>query len=239
MNLNPLIIYKIFGYLTKKGFVKVKRSKIVLTSNKARIPKQTRGIKTKEKIVKAATKLFTEKGYHRTNAFHIAVEANVAAGTFYSYFNNKKEVFTEIIERIFRNISKKVLLNFELKIYNNSAKIYKNAKNVAHLFINQVLSEYKVNHKLLKQILAMALLDKEIEEIRRKEEKKQIDLLVAYMQTYSKYIRISDFEAAAVMLLKCAEEMLHQIKFNSTGIEKERLINQMGDIVVRYLLPES
>jgi glutamate mutase epsilon subunit len=84
----------------------------------------------------------------------------------------------------------------------------------------------------------MALLDKEIEKIRHKEERKQIDLLVSYMEKYKKYIRVSDFEAAAVLLLKCAEEMMHQITFNSTGVEKERLTHEMGDIVLRYLLPE-
>lgn len=217
----------------------MKKAKIVSANNKARIPKQTRGIETKEKIIRAATKLFTDKGYYQTNALQIAAAADVATGTFYSYFNNKREVFAEIIERIFRNISEKVLLNFELKTYTNHADTYKEAKNLAQLIINQVLSEYKVHHKLLKQILAMALLDKEIEKIRHKEERKQIDLLVSYMEKYKKYIRVSDFEAAAVLLLKCAEEMMHQIKFNSTGVEKERLINEMGDIVLRYLLSDN
>lgn len=215
----------------------MKKSKNVSTNHKARVPKQTRGIETREKIVKAAITLFTEKGYHRTNALQIAAAANVATGTFYSYFNNKKEVFAEIIERIFRNISEKVLLKFELG--NNTSLTYQDAKSVAHLLLNQILSEYKVNGQLLKQILAMALLDKEIEKMRRKEERKQIDLLVSLMKTYKDYIRVSDFEAAAVILLKCAEEMLHQIKWNSTGIEKERIINEMGDIALRYLLPES
>ncbi len=214
----------------------MKKSKIVSTNNKARVPKQTRGIETREKIVRAATTLFTEKGYHQTNALQIAAAADVATGTFYSYFNNKKEVFAEIIERIFRNISEKVLLKFELR--NNTSLTYQDAKSVAHLLLNQILSEYKVNGKLLKQILAMALLDKEIEKMRRQEEKKQIDLLVSLMKTYKDYIRVSDFEAAAVILLKCAEEMLHQIKWNSTGIKKERLINEMGNIILRYLLPE-
>lgn len=211
----------------------------VSLSNKARIPKQTRGIETKEKIIKSATKLFTDKGYHQTNAQQIAAKAKVAKGTFYSYFNNKKEVFAEIIESIFRNTSEKVLLNLEFKTNINSANTYKEAKNQAHLIIKQVLSEYKVNHKLLKQILAMALLDKEIEKIRRTEEKKIINLLILYMQTYKEHIRISDFEAAALMLLKIAEEMMHQIKFDNTGIEADRLIKETEDIILRYLLPDN
>jgi len=212
------------------------RKAVNIPSKRARIPKQTRGIESKEKIIKAATKLFTEKGYYQTNALQIAAAANVATGTFYSYFNNKKEVFAEIIERIFQNISDKVLLKFEVE--NNTSLSNQDAKSIAHLLLNHILSEYKVNGRLLKQILAIALLDKEIEKMRRKEEKKQIDLLVSLMRTYKNYIRTFDFEAAAVILLKCAEEMLHQIKWNSTGIEKERLMSEMEDIVLRYLLPE-
>ena len=215
----------------------MKKSVIVSTHNKARVPKQTRGIKTKEKIIKSAANLFTEKGYHQTNALQIAAAADVATGTFYSYFNNKREVFAEIIERIFRNISEKVLLKFEIE--NNTSLSYKDAKSIAHLLLKHILSEYKVNGRLLKQILAMALLDKEIEKMRRKEERKQIDLLVSYMEKYKAHLRISDFEAAAVVLLKCAEEMLHQIKWNSTGLEKERLINEMSDIALRYLLSDN
>lgn len=206
---------------------------------KARMPVQQRGIETKEKIISAATALFSEKGYHKTNAMEIAARAEIATGTFYSYFNNKKEVFSEIIERIFRNISENVLLNFELKIQESRTETYKEAQTLAHFLMNRILSEYKVNSKLLKQILAMALLDKEIEKIRQKEEKKVISLLITFMETYKDFIRISDFEAAAVLLLKCAEEMMHQIKFNSTGVEKDRLIKQMEDLVLRYLLPDN
>ena len=211
----------------------------VFLPNKARIPKQTRGIETKEKIVRSATKLFTEKGYHQTNAQQIAARAEVAKGTFYSYFNNKKEVFAEIIECIFRNTSEKVLLNLEFNTYKKSADTYKEAKNMAHLIFNQVLSEYKVNHKLLKQILAMALLDKEIEKIRRTEEKKIINLLILYMQTYKEHIRISDFEAAAVLLLKCSEEIIHQIKYGGTDIQEKRFLKELEDLICRYLLIEG
>lgn len=212
---------------------------MAVSKNKARIPKQQRGIESKEKIISAATVLFAEKGYQGTNALEIAAKADVATGTFYSYFNNKKEVFIEIIKRIFENIFEKVLLNLELKIHKNKADNYKEGKRLAHLIISQIISEYKVNVKLLREILAMILLDKEIEKIRRKEEKKVIDLLVFYMQTYQNYIRISDFEAAAVLLLKFMEDMIHQIKFASAGVDEKRLLREIEDMICRYLLPEN
>jgi AcrR family transcriptional regulator len=212
---------------------------MTIVKNKARIPKQQRGIESKEKIIKAAMVLFAEKGYHKTNALEIAARAEVATGTFYSYFNNKKEVFIEIIKRIFKNIFEKVLLNLDFKIYKNRPDNYKEGKKQLHFVINQILLEYKVNNQLLKEILAMVLLDKEIEKMRRKEEKKVIDLLVSFMQTYKKYIRVSDFEAAAVLLLKFIEDMIHQIKFASTDVDEKRLLKEIEDMICRYLLSEN
>jgi hypothetical protein len=58
------------------------------------------------------------------------------------------------------------------------------------------------------------------------------------MQTYKEHIRVSDFEAAAFMLLKCAEEMMHQIKFKNTGVKKDRIVNEMEEIFLRYILPD-
>jgi hypothetical protein len=103
--------------------------------------------------------------------------------------------------------------------------------------INQTFSEYKVNARLLKEIIALVMLDKEIEKIRREEEKKVIIFLVAFMQKYNQFLRVTDFEATAVLLLKIMEEMLHQVKFASNGIEEKRLRKEVEDMICRYLLP--
>jgi len=217
----------------------VKQKPSMSRHQKARIPKQTRGIKSKEKIIRAAMALFAEKGFHGTNASEIAARAQVATGTFYSYFNNKKEVFIEIIKRIYKNIFEKVLINFESKMTRYHITNYQEGKKLTHFIVSQLVSEYKVNVNLLKEIMALVMRDREIENIRSKEEKKVVELLVLYMQAYKDYIRIRDFEAAAVLLLKFMEEMLHQIKFKGTDVEDKRLLKEIEDMICRYLLPEN
>ena len=234
-----VIIYKTTKrILLKRILVNVKQKHTISRNQKARIPKQTRGIKSKEKIISAAMALFAEKGFHGTNASEIAARAQVATGTFYSYFNNKKEVFIEIIKRIYKNIFEKVLLNFSSKMTKYQITNYKEGKKLTHFIVSQLVSEYKVNVNLLKEIMALVMRDREIENIRSNEEKKVVELLVLYMQTYKDYIRIRDFEAAAVLLLKFMEEMLHQIKFKSTDVEDKRLLKEIEDMICRYLLPE-
>ncbi len=47
----------------------------------------------RERLLAAARKLFIERGYHETRPQDIAREADVAHGTFYSHFNDKREIF--------------------------------------------------------------------------------------------------------------------------------------------------
>lgn len=54
----------------------------------------------KKSIIKAAAKVFSQKGYIDSSIKDITDEASVAVGTFYSYFNNKEEVLDQIYEEI-------------------------------------------------------------------------------------------------------------------------------------------
>ena len=55
-----------------------------------RTPQQKRSEETRKRIIAAAERLFSEKGYYNTNSKEIAKAANVSIGSFYSYFKDKK-----------------------------------------------------------------------------------------------------------------------------------------------------
>ncbi len=63
-------------------------------------PRDTR----KAEIVQAAIQAFSRKGYHRTKVSDITKEVGISTGTFYIYFENKRELFIEVVEDIFRHI---------------------------------------------------------------------------------------------------------------------------------------
>lgn len=54
--------------------------------------------KSKEKILDAALKLFSNEGYHATSIAKIAKEAGVSKGLMYNYFESKEELLNAIIE---------------------------------------------------------------------------------------------------------------------------------------------
>ena len=58
----------------------------------------------KAEIVTAAIEAFSRKGYHRTRVSDITKEVGISTGTFYIYFENKRELFIEVVEDVFRHI---------------------------------------------------------------------------------------------------------------------------------------
>jgi AcrR family transcriptional regulator len=58
----------------------------------------------KAEIIKAAIQAFSRKGYHRTKVSDITKEVGISTGTFYIYFENKRELFIEVVEDVFRHI---------------------------------------------------------------------------------------------------------------------------------------
>lgn len=60
-------------------------------------PSTQRGQRTRNRLLEAAEEVFGERGFERASIVDITRAANVAQGTFYVYFESKKEIFTELV----------------------------------------------------------------------------------------------------------------------------------------------
>ena len=118
---------------------------VTVSKNKARIPVQKRSIETREKILNAAWELFAEKGYFKTNTNELAERAGVATGSFYGYFNNKKEVAIEMIRRFYKEASEKTLSNFSIQIGDNFAENLDTGRKLVRLMIQSLKEFHAVN----------------------------------------------------------------------------------------------
>lgn len=56
------------------------------------------------RILSAARKLFAERGYDATSITDLIDEAGIARGTFYLYFENKRAIFADILDDLFRRL---------------------------------------------------------------------------------------------------------------------------------------
>ena len=59
---------------------------------------------TKERILNCAMKEFCDKGYNNTNIRNIAKKANVTTGAIYNHFENKENLFANIISDVAENL---------------------------------------------------------------------------------------------------------------------------------------
>ena len=60
--------------------------------------KSTKAQRTKAKVLQSALDLMREKGYANTTIREVCLSAGVSVGTFYSYFNSKEDVFSDIFK---------------------------------------------------------------------------------------------------------------------------------------------
>ncbi|MBX7148333.1 TetR/AcrR family transcriptional regulator [bacterium] len=58
----------------------------------------------KRELLDAALLVFSQKGYHQAQISDIIEKADVARGTFYLYFEGKREIFATILEEIIHDV---------------------------------------------------------------------------------------------------------------------------------------
>ena len=54
----------------------------------------------REEILKSAISAFSRKGYHNTSISDIIEKAGIARGTFYLYFENKRQIFDSVLDNL-------------------------------------------------------------------------------------------------------------------------------------------
>src|SRR5215204_3955536 len=59
----------------------------------------------RQQILAAARDLFARRGYHQTTIDDIVDEAGVARGTYYLYYEDKRAVFSDLIDRFSQRLT--------------------------------------------------------------------------------------------------------------------------------------
>ena len=70
-----------------------------------REPQQQRSIEKKERIIRAAYELFSEKGYYSTVTPDIAKRAGVSTGIVYGYFADKRDILFYVLKIYIREMA--------------------------------------------------------------------------------------------------------------------------------------
>lgn len=137
---------------------------------KTRVPTQKRALEKYDRILDAAYKLFNEKGYYNTTTADISNEANVATGSVYAYFEDKKEIYIKVIERLNRKFDYPThdfwLENADKQL--NNAEV---TKELFKVFIKMMVDYHDFSEIFHDDMDALTLLDKDIAAVRKEHDK--------------------------------------------------------------------
>lgn len=196
-----------------------------------RIPRQKRGVKTKQRIVKTAIKLFSEKGYYNTNSNEIAAESGVSIGTFYAYFADKKQLFLETVK--YENAME------EMRPYNRL--VDNNVEAYLYEFICNILQVHKMIYpQFHREVTAMRLLDRDVRKVMDEQDRSMLDYTYRYLKTARKalgnQIKARNLRASAFIMYNSVEKVIHEIAFSGTEISEDQLIKELVNMLSKYML---
>jgi AcrR family transcriptional regulator len=195
-----------------------------------RDPKQERSKESRNNIIAAGLKLFSEKGYYKTNSKEIAKKAGVSIGSFYMYFKDKKDLFKEVLVDYHEKI-RAVLENIEIKNYIQADK----GKVFLLYLIHKLIEAHNIYPKFHQEINVMALSDPDISKIIENSKHQSIELTKVILYAWKDKLRIKDIDAAAIIVQITTEEMVHALLFSDSNTPGEKIIEELTDMLYRYL----
>ena len=94
-------------------------------------------MRTKEKILQSALKLFATQGIDKTSTAQITKDVGIASGTLFVHFKTKQE----LIDTLYLNIKKEAMNGLE-DLINPKVSVEKNIKNVLKKLIEHYTKHY-------------------------------------------------------------------------------------------------
>ncbi len=192
-----------------------------------RIPKQQRSIEKKQRIKDAAIKLISEKGYHSTSSNEIAKEADVSIGTFYSYFKDKKALYVELVDDIYRYVLSPIDLN--------SLPEDMSIEDTVRLYITYIFEGHEYKSEFQREIAALSEQSDEFRDIEMKNKTYITNAFVELLKSYKDYINVNNFKTASYIILTSVEAVVHDTTFHNNGKNKKAVIEELTAMITSYL----
>jgi len=192
---------------------------------KTRVPQQERSRETKRRLIVAGERVFSQKGFHNTTSKEIATEAGVAIGSFYAYFADKKALFIDVLKSHLDSISKVSLEDIG----------HTNPRALLTALIEAIIVAHEISPEFHRELTVMVHSDPEIRTVMDRWEEEATARIGNTLALWKDRIRTKDIEAAAVLIYETLEAAVHRIKLYGLDIEERRLVDELSDMLHRYL----
>jgi AcrR family transcriptional regulator len=185
-------------------------------------------------LIEAATELFEAHGYDAIGTPEIAQRAGVSVGTFYRYFDDKKEVYLEITRRTMVAAYASTIEGLTPARFVGMERHETIAETVAILF-DHVLRR----PELSRSFTEMALRDRDVAQLNRAFEQMSVQRLTALITTIVPRRDVPDPEATAYVLYGSAMQTAYGIAGHTGGspIDADRAKAALTAVIERALFP--
>lgn len=199
---------------------------------KTRKPTQKRSLEKYDKILDAAFKLFNQKGYFNITTADIAKEANVATGSVYSYFEDKKDIYLLAVEKNNDGILPSTT-DFWIKNRNMNFNDAEAIRNLFKEFLKLMLEQHnKFSKQYHDDRAALILLDKDIADISKEHDNAIIEHTKNILSMLS--IPFKSAEDSDIFLHYCnllIDDLCHKILYDNTVNDIELYIERVVDLI--------
>ena len=178
-------------------------------------------------LIQAALAAFGKKGYHATQVSDIITEAKVARGTFYLYFEGKREIFNAVVSRIFEMVQMEIRVIPKDAVTEIPNQIRGNIKRVTNLLLENPL--------YIKLLFSDAVgLDSEFDERLQKFYEQILDYIRRGLKQGQEmgFVRDGNINVMAICLLGCIKEVFYQSVLGTEKQSANSIVKEVYSLVV-------
>jgi AcrR family transcriptional regulator len=140
---------------------------------------QERARRTYQALVSAAEELFGARGYDATGTPDIADRARVSVGTFYRYFDDKKQIYLQVVKRHSTDALAAIMAGLEPERFIGKAR-----HETIRLAIDVLFEHVARQAGLLRSVIEMSLREPEVAAIQRQnddEARQRLAVLLSFV----------------------------------------------------------
>jgi AcrR family transcriptional regulator len=167
---------------------------------KKRVFQQQRAERTYRSILSAAAKVFPKKGFDGAQVPDIARAAGVSVGIVYRYFDDKREIFLEMLESHLNAARAEVTARLSPDQFVGAAP----ADAIARV-VEVVFEEAERDPALAKVYLALSLTDKDVAKMRIESETHDRNIVASILEAAISRERVADPIAAALVIERAVQ----------------------------------
>lgn len=194
-------------------------------------------VKRREQVLVVAAAVFAEKGYRAANVTDIVNGAGIGRGTFYLYFDSKKDVFLEIIEGYFEDFTR--LLAENRSRLNEAIKDDGRVLGVWRENIVHILEYHRAHPETTSVVYRDALGNDEhfatrVKELEKVARRQQRDVFRLMQQ--AGLMRDCDLEVVTTIILGSVIDVIMEHVVGHKRVDLEALTDEIIEYHVRALM---